>query len=118
LLAFTGDARLTAFADVAQWEKWQRSRLSAPKAEKPAAAASAPVAPESKKKLTYKDQRELDGMEAAIARAEAEVDSLTQITLDTANVTNAKLLSETYAKLQAAQLEVERLYQRWSELTS
>lgn len=119
ILAFTGGAQLTAFADVGQWERWRRAQgkeAPANKKSPPASPAAVPAAA-SKRKLTYKDQRELDGMEGAIARAEAEAARLSALVHDPAHASNAIALAESCAQLEAAQAEIERLYARWAELT-
>ena len=79
--------------------------MSGPSAAKPAA-----------KRLSYKEQREWDGMEAAIFAAEAALEQRRRTAEDPAIATEAALLHERFAALAAAQTEVERLYDRWAEL--
>ena len=81
------------------------------------APASAPAAPQAaKKKLSYNEQREFEGMEAAIAAAERK-----HADLD-AKLNEPKLVADraAYAKAcdaaGAAQAEIVRLYSRWQEL--
>jgi ATP-binding cassette subfamily F protein uup len=82
----------------------------------PAAARPAVLSQQAKKKLSYNEQREYDGMEAAIAAAEkAHTD------LD-AKLNDPRLVSDhaAYAKAcdaaGAAQAEIARLYARWETL--
>ena len=81
----------------------------------PAAHAVAPTAP-AKKKLSYNEQREFDGIEAAIAAAEKKHADLE------AKLNDPKLVADhaAYAKAcdaaGAAQAEIARLYARWEEL--
>ena len=81
-------------------------------APKPAQAAPAPA----RKKLSYNEQREYDGIEAAIAAAEKKAADLE------AKLSDPKLISDhaAYAKAceaaGAAQSETQRLYARWEEL--
>ena len=72
--------------------------------------------PSAKKKLSYNEQREYDGIEAAIAAAEKKAADLE------AKLSDPKLISDhaAYAKAceaaGAAQAEIQRLYARWEEL--
>jgi ATP-binding cassette subfamily F protein uup len=69
------------------------------------------------RKDTFKDQRELDGMEAKILEAEARVAGLEAELSDPDRL--RALGAETKTKLavlDAAKKEVERLYERWAEL--
>jgi ATP-binding cassette subfamily F protein uup len=84
------------------------------------AAAREPSAARTNRprRLTFKEQRELDGMEAAILEAEtraAELESL----LNDPNfyVTRAKEAPTIHAELEAAKAEITRLYARWEELS-
>ena len=99
------------FADYSQWEAWRSE--AAPR--KPAAAeAPAPVRDAPKKKLSYLEQREWDGMEARILEAELEL-ALRQRELQAAG-SEGKGLAEAYEKLQDVQHRIEELYGRWAEL--
>ncbi len=103
------------FADYSQWEasnSTQESTQDSP----PQAAKSAPtvVVEPPRKKLSYLDQREWDGMEAKILEAEAEL-AACQKEMQAA-ASNAKRLPEAYDQLQSAQRRVEELYARWAEL--
>jgi len=92
-----------------------RAAAAAPVKSKarPARAAADPDAP---RKLSWKEQRELEGLEARILAAEAEKDELAgrlaeptlyQDPLETGRVT---------AAFQAAEAAVDALYARWAEL--
>ncbi len=76
-----------------------------------------PISP--RKKLSYKEQQELDGMEAAILAGEqmvAELDALLndpQFFVDHASQAPMKV-----QELEAGRREVARLYARWEELAS
>ncbi len=69
------------------------------------------------RKLSFKEQRELDGMEAAVLAAETRVTELEQ-TLNEPNfyVSHAKEAPAIIAEHTAAKGEVSRLYARWAEL--
>jgi ATP-binding cassette subfamily F protein uup len=100
------------FADYSQWEAWRDA--SAP--EKPAVAETPEPGGRDapKRKLSYLEQREWDGMEARILEAEQEL-AARQVALQEAG-SMGKGLPEAYQKLQDAQRLVEDLYKRWAEL--
>ena len=102
------------FADYSQWEAFRGEQLSekpAPKLPRPAVAADEP-----KRKLSYLQQREWDGMEAKILEAEHELGAR-QHELQAA-ASDPNRVTEAYDKMQAAQRRVEDLYARWAELES
>jgi ATP-binding cassette subfamily F protein uup len=102
------------FSDVYQWEEWRNRELAKPKAsKKDKEKATAPTAT-AKKKLSFKEQRELEGMESTIAAAEAKVAELEAASA--VHASQASKLLEITTQLSAAQKEVDRLYARWSEL--
>ncbi len=118
ILALDGRGNANLYAELAQWEAARRQTRSAPAEKKsPAKGESNPTpAPAKKKKLTWNEQKEWDGMEAAIHAAEEKVASLqTQMNDPGVLVDHAKL-RDVCDKLGAAQAEVDRLYARWSEL--
>ncbi|MFN5496942.1 MAG: ABC transporter ATP-binding protein, partial [bacterium] len=104
----------------------ERAAASAPAQQQKSAATPAAVVvaappppaapPAPKKKLSYNEQREFDGMEAAIAAAEKKHADLE------AKLNDPKLVADhaAYAKAcdaaGAAQAEIARLYARWEEL--
>lgn len=67
-----------------------------------------------RKKLSYNEQRELDGMEATIHAAEEEVKRLESEAA--ASAADRKKADELYRKLGEAQARVAGLYARWEEL--
>ncbi|MCB9838087.1 MAG: ABC-F family ATP-binding cassette domain-containing protein [Phycisphaeraceae bacterium] len=120
-LALDGAGYASAHVSYEQWEKAQRSRVGAAeparKSSQPAPAPAArPASPP--KKLSYKFQRELDGMEAAILEAEGEAERLQAITEDPAIIADHVRAAKAYEALGAAQRNVETLYARWAELES
>lgn len=99
------------FADYSQWEASRTERDREP----PAAKSATPALAESpKRKLSYLDQREYDGMEQKILEAEADL-AARQRELQS-GTSDAKRLTEAYEQLQQAQRRVEQLYGRWAEL--
>ena len=82
-----------------------------PVAEEPVAAAA------SKKKLSYKLQRELEAIPGQIDVLEGQVASLQeQIGSPSFYQQPAEKTAEVLAKLQAVQHELEQLVERWAEL--
>ena len=83
----------------------------------PAMGSASPSKSARPRKLTFKEQRELAGIEAAIHAAEARVSEL-QATLNSPEfyATRAKEAPGLIAELDAARSEVTRLYTRWAEL--
>ncbi len=96
-------------------EREARDRLwNAPvKADKPAPARSQT----RPRKLSFKEVRELEGMEAAILAAEERVAELDATLNDPAfYVTRSTEAEGLMAELERARAEVSRLYARWEEL--
>jgi ATP-binding cassette subfamily F protein uup len=92
--------------------KWPTGTPPAASAAKAAPAASAA----SKKKLNHKEQKELAGMEAAIAEAEKKVHALEAKVNDPAVMSDGKKLQECCRELGEAQKRVAAMYERWAEL--
>ena len=120
-LVFEGGGRIKEY--VGGYSDWLRQRPNppAPKAEAPTKAAKpAPEAARAKpRKLSYKEQRELDALPRKIESLEAE-----QARLQTA-VSHAgfyqqpgEAISATLARLQAVTAELEACYARWEALES
>ena len=69
------------------------------------------------KKLSYKDQKELDGIEDAIHAAESEAADIEKMLADPAFfVSRSKEFPEWEAKLGAAKSRAATLFARWDEL--
>ena len=81
------------------------------KAETAAAAKPAP------RKISYKEQRELETMEPAILAAEEKVSALqAELNHPAIYKERAAEVPQLVAQLDAARAEVDRLYARWQEL--
>ncbi|KAB2956558.1 MAG: ABC transporter ATP-binding protein, partial [Thermoanaerobaculia bacterium] len=78
-------------------------------------AVPAPAAP-MRRKPSWREQREWEGMEAAILAAEEELARRRAAAGDPAIASDGAALTERWAALAAAQAEVDRLYARWAEL--
>lgn len=109
------------FASVSQWlAAFERAQIEAEKAAiKSARAATSEqakaAAPKAKKKLTYKEQQELDTIEATLLEAE-ELVTQRHTEMDRAATGSHVELTNACRLLEEAQKEVERLYARWQEL--
>ncbi|WNG24898.1 ABC-F family ATP-binding cassette domain-containing protein [Cystobacter fuscus] len=125
ILAFEGEGKVTRyegnFGMYRRLKEQQQAKLAAV-APAPATKKSEPVtAAEPKQarkpgKLSYKEQRELDGMEAAIEAAETRKGELEAQLLDPAVYSSATKAAGVQKELEATAAEVDRLYGRWQEL--
>jgi len=110
------------FADYAQWESWQRSQLAADKmnlsvgTQSPGRATNAPNSSLTKKKLSYKEARELETIEQRIADAEKELQAKHDALQDVAILNDASRLRAASIEMDAAQKAIDYLYARWVEL--
>jgi ABC transport system ATP-binding/permease protein len=86
-------------------------------ANRPAAKEIPPARAQRARKLTFKEQRELEGMEAAILEVETRGQELEATLNDPAFYANrAADAPRLIAELEAARAEAARLYVRWQEL--
>jgi ATP-binding cassette subfamily F protein uup len=115
ILAFGKDEKgrgtLTALAGLDQWEAWFAERKGAAPARRTAAKPSA-----RKRRVGFKEQRELDGIEARVQAAEAARDALRDESEHPDHASDALKLVAILAALEEKQDEVDRLYARWAEL--
>ena len=75
-----------------------------------------PVATARPKKLAYLEAREWEQMEQKILEAEQLLETA-RVALHAPEVVSDGLaLQQRYAEMQAAEAEVEKLYERWAEL--
>ncbi len=108
---------LLSFASLEQWEEWHLTQAKAIRAGKAGAnSSSGGSGKSSKKRLGFNEQRELDSMEANIQTVEETLARLTEESLLTENLTNAKELARIAKEMTEAQSQIENLYIRWGEL--
>jgi ATP-binding cassette subfamily F protein uup len=123
VLGFDGLGGIERFADYSQWDVWQESQRK----ESDAAAVPEPVARSqtasiiaplvtAKKKLSYKEARELEGIEQRIAKAEQELHARQAALQDSDIVSDGPRLHSASLQLEEARKTVEELYARWAEL--
>jgi ATP-binding cassette subfamily F protein uup len=112
------------FADYTQWEEWraensesgsEKREPNGAKPERQSASATA-IGAVSKKKLSYLEQREYDGIEARIEAADARLMAARERIEDPAVATDARALTEALAELELAQKEHDAIYERWAFL--
>ncbi|HZW09516.1 MAG TPA: ABC-F family ATP-binding cassette domain-containing protein [Phycisphaerales bacterium] len=114
-----GGARVFASLDQALAESDRRERERAAEAKRQCAAAPAAPAPARqapRKKLSYMEQREYDGIEARIGEAEAKVAAAEARLSDPTVMADRAAMTRVCGELGAAQAEVAALYARWAEL--
>jgi ATP-binding cassette subfamily F protein uup len=123
VLGFDGLGGIERFADYSQWDVWQESRQEeSDKANLPepvvrlhtATDASPPLA--GKKKLSYKEARELESIEQRIAEAEQELHVRQAALQDSAIMSDGPRLHNASLQLDEARKTVDKLYARWAEL--
>lgn len=87
------------------------------KTEKKAAATlSTPAVKENTKKLSYKEQKELEESEAKIAKLEDKIVSLTSALSDI-DSSNYKEIENVSAEIQSLNNELDQVMERWLELS-
>ena len=123
ILAFEGGGRVVLYeGSYGFYRERARQAPAAPATKEPAkerrTEGRAADAPPKRRKRSFPEQREFEGMEAKILEAEEAVGRRQAELADPAKIKalGAKL-PEEMAALEAARAEVERLYGRWSELS-
>jgi len=110
LIAMDGQGSVDYLAELSQWEPKATAKKVA--IGKPAAKAAAPA----KKKLSFHEAREWDGMEALVLQAEEALDQArARIELPDV-VSDPVKLTQAVRGMDESQAEVDRLYARWAEL--
>jgi ABC transport system ATP-binding/permease protein len=123
VLGLDGMGGAERFADYSQWDVWQRAQKAEAKTANAGATATGASAGGAngakggaKKKLSYKEQRELETMEERIADAEKELQTKHDLLLDPQVMADAGRLREVSLELEASQNAIDTLYARWAEL--
>jgi len=136
IVALDGRGGAETFADYAQWEAAREDLGRLPLDSRPLDSGPLDSRPLDSRPLTlpsprggegerkgerrrrrgYLEQREWDGMEAAILEAEAAAEACRKAAEDPAIASDPAALQARYVALEAARAEVDRLYARWAEL--
>ncbi|GAB7529807.1 ATP-binding cassette domain-containing protein [Pseudomonas sp. 3A(2025)] len=107
-----GSPRLLGVADSKSGKAELKSAVVPPVAAAPVAAA-----PAAKKKLSYKEQRELEALPAQIEQTETQLAALSaEIAKPAFYQRPSTEVTATLAKVEAVQAELDALLERWAEL--
>jgi ABC transport system ATP-binding/permease protein len=132
VVGLDGRGNAERFADYRQWEEWRAERVASDGGRRDGSGSNganqareiAPVtepqpiaAAASKRKLSYMEQREYDGIEARIEEADARLAAARGRIDDPSVAIDAHALTEALAELDAAQKEHDALFERWAMLT-
>ena len=112
VLGLDGRGDAESFADYSQWEAWQREPLP----EAKISGNGDKRASSSKKKLSYMEAREYDGIEDRVTAAEELVARERAVVEDPAVATDAGRLQVALLAMEQAQEALDELYTRWAEL--
>jgi ABC transport system ATP-binding/permease protein len=123
VLGLDGMGKAERFADYWQWEEWQSAQKAAKKVNvlkdeprsKPAANGNKTPAT-VQKKLSYRESRELAGIEGRIIEAEQELQIRHKALEDPEVMGDHVRLQDVLAEMAEAQKTVDALYARWAEL--
>ena len=120
VVGLDGRGNAALFADYLQWEEWRGFGGKSAGEEQNAADAKpardgAPAAA-SKKKLSYIEQREYDGIESRIEATDARLQAAHERIDDPAVAIDAHALTEALAELESAQKVHDAIYERWAAL--
>ncbi len=120
VLGLDGKGGAQLYADLAQWERAlevsKRAESTPKKATAPTARQDSAPNTSSRKRLSWKEQKELEGMESTILAAETRAQELDLRVHDPTTIADHVKIRDAYRELSQAQAEVNRLYARWSEL--
>jgi ATP-binding cassette subfamily F protein uup len=121
VLGLDGCGNAEVFADYLQWERWRAQASRPASMTKPAPqlelSRNGGTPPSPKKKLSYLEQREYDGIEARVEAADARLKAAHERVDDPAVATDPAALTDALAELEAARTEHDAIYGRWAELT-
>jgi ABC transport system ATP-binding/permease protein len=115
VLGLDGQGNAEHFAEYSQWETWRQEQKQ-PRHSRPAAAREGTAALKGKKKLSYLEAREFDGIEERIAAAEQILEQQSRLLEDPIVATDAVRLEQVLIAQGEAQGVLDGLYLRWMEL--
>ena len=126
ILAVEGDGKVVAWPGNFTTYRTLRAQAASaapapPVARAPSVDQTRPetrMGPARPRRLGYRDQQELDGIEASIETAEARRADAEAELLRPEVYSDGRRAAEAQDALAAAVAEVDRLYARWAELTS
>jgi ATP-binding cassette subfamily F protein uup len=119
VLGLDGAGNAGQFADYRQWEEWRdenvRQGQSAERGTPPAPAATSTSAP-NRRKLSYLEAREYEGIEERVAGADEVLQRAHAAVEDPTIASDAAKLQDALDELTKAQSAMDTLYTRWAEL--
>jgi ATP-binding cassette subfamily F protein uup len=118
VLGLDGEGGWGLFADYSQWEQArtdQERQRSAARSTSDSRKDAPPAGP-PKKKLSYREAREYESIEARIHEAETVLAAAQSEMQNPAVASDPVRLQDAYARLQSAQASVDQLYERWADL--
>lgn len=104
---------LQKFANYFQFERWFLEEKNRKPVVKEASAATTK---EKGKRLSFNEKFELDNMEEAVLKLETEIAGLTGQSEAPEMMKDHKKLTELHGKIAKLQSELEKKFERWSEL--
>ncbi len=120
LIALDGNGNAKIFAGLWQWEETQDVRNATPVTKRLPVTLSDAGNKSSTivraKKLTWNEQREWDGLEAAIEAAERDARDAETLAADPNIAAHHVRARAAYEQLHERQRRIESLYNRWAEL--
>ena len=120
VLGLDGKGHAQGFADYMQWEEWKQQSGQATGSQSgdlPKEAAAKSASSNTKKKLSYMEQREFDAIESRVDAADHRLDAARATLEDPKVATDSTALTAALAELELAQTEHDAVYERWAELT-
>ena len=119
VVALDGRGGAQHFASYDQWEAKRPPPVPSRQTSTKQVTTRTPT-PEAKRsgvrRLSYLEQREWDGLEAAVLDAEARLEGARRRAEDPSIATDAATLQKRQSELDDVQAEVDRLYARWATL--
>jgi ATP-binding cassette subfamily F protein uup len=118
VIGLDGRGGCARYGSVGQWlTAYELSNTELTRSQAPAAAKSAQASAAPKpKKLSFHEQKEFDGIEAAITAAEGAVTAREADVAAASTGGNHVALADACKALEVAHAAVEKLYARWQEL--
>jgi ABC transport system ATP-binding/permease protein len=117
LLVFEGTGQVREFVGgYSDWLSYKEGRRSPP-VPKPATDTASPRSPAKPRRLSFKDQRELDALPPLLQKLESEKEQLeAELSDGTLYRGSPDILQQRLARLEAIGRELETGYARWSAL--
>lgn len=115
ILSIDDQQNIEFFENLAQWEEWfetTKNGTSVPST----VSKIAENRTTKKNKLSYKEQKELESIEAVIKKTEEFLEQLTQESTKSENFSQGQKIKELTQKMSETQKKIDTLYQRWQDL--